>query len=139
MPSRTKVCRRHPIRVGAKGVERGGGGFLALVGEEVNERVVGALLAFHRRPVADVFHAVLGEECEGVVAETGVERVEVAGGGGVDAQLEHARFLGGRGFDGRRVISGVEEQGFDLGDELAVGLGFLLRLLPIRISSESGP
>jgi len=49
---------------------------------------------------------VLLEELAGVVAEAGVEGVELTGGGGVDAQLIDAG-VGGRGGKGR----GAEARG----------------------------
>ena len=44
---------------------------------------------------------MFGKELEGVVTEAGVQIAEVARGGGVSTQLEHARRGGGFRFDVR--------------------------------------
>ena len=46
--------------------------------------------AFSRRPVRDVLHTVFREDSHGVIAEAGIQRVELARRGRVGAQLVHA-------------------------------------------------
>jgi len=95
----------HPVRVGGEGIPRLLAGVLARVTEEVHQLVV--LVVADRHEVADVGHAVLLEQLDGVVAEAGVERVELAGRGVVHAHLVDAGVLGvllvvGRGGHGER-------------------------------------
>ena len=72
-----------------------------------------AVGVFDWRPVTDVGHAVLLEELGRVVAEPGVECVELAVGGVVDAHLEEARLLvGGEHRRGRDHKSNCKQASF---------------------------
>ena len=68
------------------------GGFLALVGEDVNQSVVGPLALVHWSPIAEVRHSVLFKKLNRVIAETGIQIVEFARSCGVRPQLEYSRF-----------------------------------------------
>jgi len=68
---------------------------------------------FVRDEVAEARHAVLGEEFERVIAEAGIESVELAGLGVIDAHLEEAciRLVGGDGGHGEKAKGEEGEQG----------------------------
>ena len=63
------------------------GGVAAFVFDDVDEGVF-RFFVVGGDPVADGFNAVLFEEVDGVVAEAGVEGVELAFVSGVSAELE---------------------------------------------------
>ena len=87
-------------------------GGLVRVGEEVDQFALGVLAGRHE--VAEIGHAVLGEQRRGVITEAGVQGVELAFGGVVDAHLEDTGIRGlGRDGAGRKEAEGEEgEQGF---------------------------
>jgi hypothetical protein len=78
-----------PLGVGPEGGPGGFGCGFVFVGEEVDEgvRFVGG------EPVAEVGHAALFEQFDGVISETFVEVVEAAFVGGVGAEFEEALAL----------------------------------------------
>src|SRR5205814_2927764 len=93
----------HPERIIAKRLPGGVSRRLALVREDVDERVVRLFAFVHRRPVPKVDHAVLLEQSAGVLAKAAVEILQSAGSGGVSAQLEKRRLTGFRRLDFRRI------------------------------------
>src|SRR5438876_10913098 len=87
---RSLFCRE-PIGIFSKAFPGSIGGLATFVSQDINQGVISALLFIKRRPIAEVGHAVLLEEGEGVVAEAGMEVFQMAGGGSISAQLETAR------------------------------------------------
>ena len=78
-----------PFRVGA---ERGPvlvGLLAAGVGNDVDQGVLGAL-GILGHPVADALHAVALEDLDGVIAEAGFQRLQLALVAGVGAEFENA-------------------------------------------------
>src|SRR4029078_6956371 len=73
-----------PVGVVLEGVPTFLGGVAAVVGQDVNERVLGARL-FGGRPIANVRHAVFFEQLGGVVAKSRKQVGELAGLGCVGA------------------------------------------------------
>src|SRR5688572_2264936 len=86
------IARLVPIRVGTELLERLVARGPVGEGEDVNELVLPIVALRH--PVADVLHPVLLEELRRVVAEAGVQRVELAGVRVVNPHLEQAVLLG---------------------------------------------
>src|SRR6185369_3066499 len=84
-----------PVRIGEKLFPRLLGGFSILVRQQINQFVVRVV---HRHPVAHVHHAVLFKNLAGVIAEAGVEIIQLAWRGIIDPQFVAASIGGGWGF-----------------------------------------
>lgn len=127
----------HPNWIGTECGEGGESGFLAVVGEDVDELGAGAFVRVRRGPVGEVGHAVLGEELHGVIAEASVQGVELSGRRGVSAHFKHS-WLAAFGNGQRRGI--VRRRHEDrlrcLGEDFATLFAGLAGSLPFGICAE---
>ena len=91
-----------PSGIGSEGLPIGGGLLPVGVMNEIDQCVcrVGGVEGY---PVAEILHAMLGEELGGMVVKTLVEGVELARVGHVSSKFENASFL----VDGIADLSGV--------------------------------
>ena len=82
-------------------------------------------------------HAVLREELHGVIAEAGVERIELAGHGGVGAHFKDARLAAFFDLQGRGEGRGRHEDALRcLGEDFAAFFAGFARSLPFGIGTE---
>lgn len=131
-----------PGGVRAESGKGGEASFFAGVRQDVDQFCCCTFVCVSGCPIADVGHAVLGEETHRVIAEPAVQSVQFALDGVVDAQLKGALLFRHTRLHRHRVIGGFQEDRLRcFGQQLSIGLACLPGLLPLRVltkRSEAG-